>query len=178
MTPGPLPNPNRRRRNAPTIPGTELPAAGREGDAPDCPYPLGERGRAWWAHAWATAQATAWDEGTLYVVARRATLEDDLRTLEGADGLLEETIDDVIGFGADPTAMRNLADAVRRMRGLATGRATVHKEMRELDDRLGLSPKGLAALRWKIVGGDEGEKEKPATVTRLRAVDPQAAAKG
>jgi hypothetical protein len=34
----------------------------------------------------------------------------------------------------------------------------VVREMREMDDRLGLTPKGLAALRWKIVEPDEGEK--------------------
>jgi len=31
----------------------------------------------------------------------------------------------------------------------------VIREMREMDDRLGLTPKGLAALRWKIVPDDD-----------------------
>lgn len=36
----------------------------------------------------------------------------------------------------------------------------LRREMREMDDRLGLSPKGLAALRWKII--DDAEEVKPA----------------
>jgi len=33
--------------------------------------------------------------------------------------------------------------------------ATVVREMNNMDDRLGLSPKGLAMLRWKIVADDD-----------------------
>lgn len=111
--PGPLPNPNRRRRNAPTIPTTVLPAEGREGPAPKIPpfVRLGKTGRAWWRWAWATPQAAAWAAGHEGVVARRAMLED---------------------MAADEPSM------------------TLLREMRELDDRLGLTPKAMAALRWTI----------------------------
>lgn len=139
---GPLPDPNARRRNAPTIPTTELPAGGREGPAPECPYKLLKRGKAWWAFAWSSPQAAAWDDGSLYTIARRAMLED-LVPVKG----------DV------PVALL--------------------REMREIDDRLGLSPKGMAAMRWKIVVKPEEapSKEAPqasASVRRLRAVDPAA----
>lgn len=42
----------------------------------------------------------------------------------------------------------------------------------DLDDRLGLTPKGLAALRWKIVADDEGKAvaPKPKGSRRLKAV--------
>jgi hypothetical protein len=70
---------------------------------------LGTAGKAWWAWAWKLPHACAWSAGDLYVVARRARLEDDARTV------------------------------------------TSEREMRELDDRLGLTPKGMAALRWRIV---------------------------
>lgn len=139
--PGPLPTPNPRRRNAPTIPTTSLPAGGRQGDPPESPLPLEARGLAWWDWAWSTPQAAAWDAGALYVIARRASLEDD----------------------------GGLAPASRL------------REMRELDDRLGLTPKGMAALRWRIV--DDGTPDaKPAAAKRpaaarghLRAVDPDLA---
>lgn len=122
---GPLPDPNRRRRNAPVIPTTSLPLSGTGEDAPDVPSwaDLGVRGSAWWVWAWASPQAAAWgvSVGFESIVARRASLEDDFVR----------------------------ADDYR-------GRLAVMREMRELDDRLGLSPKGMAALRWTIVD-DRGD---------------------
>jgi hypothetical protein len=171
---GPLPNPNRRRRNQPTIPTTDLPAEGRKGRIPACPYKLQKAGKAWWKWAWHTPQAEAWDPGAHYVVARRAQLEDDIDALDSVAGLF----DDVVGADDEQQAARNLEAAIKRLKGMASGRSTVHREMRELDDRLGLTPKGLAALRWKVTDASEQPDAKPATVTRLRAVDPQAAAKG
>lgn len=124
MPRGPLPKPadQRRRRNAPTIPTTNLPRGGRTEPAPECPYSLGDPGERWWVWAWQTPQACAWDEvGHLYVVARRAQLE---------DLLAKVAPDKALGL---------------------------HREMREIDDRLGLTPKGLAQLRWQIVADPEPE---------------------
>jgi hypothetical protein len=87
-----------------------LPAAGRRGRAPVCPYELGVAGSAWWVWAWTTPQATRWDKGALYTVARRARLEDDVDS----------------------------------------GKLAVEKEMRELDGKLGLTPKAMADLGWTI----------------------------
>lgn len=146
--PGPLPDPNRRRRNAPTIPTTNLSADGRQGDAPDVPSwcELGVAGTAWWAWAWATPQALAWgtNVGMEAWVARRASLEDDLAHLERVDGL------DLADLAACDNP-KDMLNAIRRVSSLATGRLSIVKEMREMDDRLGLTPKGLAALRWTIV---------------------------
>jgi hypothetical protein len=117
--PGPLPKTNARRRNAPTIPTTDLPAAGWKGPMPAVPagYELGESGSAWWAWAWRTPQAAAWSPGDLY------------------------------------------------------GELQVAREARELDDRLGLTPKGLAALRWKIVAPiSEVPRAQGAGRERLKAV--------
>lgn len=142
---GPLPDPNRRRRNAPTIPTTNLPASGRKGSIPTVPKSLGAAGRAWWRWAWRTPQAAAWGVGMGHerVVERRASLEDDLAALEIVDGL-----DMLDVFGGDADALK---DTVRRLAGLASGRLSIMREMRELDDRLGLSPKAMAALRWTVV---------------------------
>jgi len=124
MPVGPLPNPDRVRRNAPTIPTTHLPASGRPGPAPKPPgwVKLGAKGRAWWKWAWATPQAAAWSDGDLAFLASRAQLEDEVLTAEEAGMVLR-----------------------------------FRKSMMEADDRLGLTPKGLAALRWKIV--DDGAEQ-------------------
>jgi hypothetical protein len=60
--------------------------------------------------------------------------------------------------------------------------AGVLREIRELDDRLGLTPKAMAALRWRILdGGDGSAKPAPkhaagtSNVYRLPAFDPAAA---
>ena len=136
MARGPLPDPNARRTNAPTIPTTSLPQSGRTGRAPALPawVKLGTAGRAWWAWAWKTPQACAWGTGVGMesIVARRAALED--------------------------------------MLGGETAALPLMKEMREIDDRLGLTPKGMANLRWKIVADEAPavESDKPAAgVTRI-----------
>lgn len=142
--PGPLPQATRRRTNAATIPTTHLPASGRKGRAPGVPpfVTLGKAGRAWWAWAWRTPQACAWAVGMESVAARRASLEDDLAALASVDGL-------------DFSDLGERADEVRatvaRVASLATGRLAILREVRELDDRLGLTPKAMAALRWSIV---------------------------
>jgi hypothetical protein len=82
MARGPLPQSEKARRNAPTIPTTKLPAGGRKGRAPTCPYSLEKAGKAWWKWAWRQPQAAGWDDGALYSIARRASLEDDLAALD------------------------------------------------------------------------------------------------
>lgn len=152
---GPLPNPNRRRRNAPTIPTTDLPASGRRGSVPKVPdgYDLAAAGSAWWRWAWKTPQAAGWSAGDLYVVARRALLEDDLAALKDIDAEVFR-VDDMVD--ATDEALKSL---IGRLKALAVGELQVAKEARELDDRLGLTPKGLAALRWRIV---DDQEETPA----------------
>ncbi len=118
---GPLPTGTAIRRNKPTIPTTNLPAAGRTEPVPDPPalYELGAKALDWWGWAWRLPQACGWSDGDLFVVARRALLEDDLTQVDPGQARLQ-----------------------------------IMREMRELDDRLGLTAKGLAALRWKIIEDD------------------------
>lgn len=52
-----------------------------------------------------------------------------------------------------------------------SSRLPLVREMRELDDRFGLTPKGMAALRWQVVADKEPVEQKPATIRRLQAVD-------
>lgn len=178
MSRGPLPTGQARRRNAPTIPSTTLPASGRADPAPDPPasYELRDAGMAWWVWAWSLPQAAAWDDGSLYIVARRAQLEDDLAALEHIDHF---DLAELLGLDEEHEQLRTLQWMIGGLKRLATGSVSVMKEMDALDDRLGLSPKALAALRWKIVD-DEAKPEAPlvesAKVRRLRPIDPQAAA--
>lgn len=172
---GPLPTGTAQRRNAPTIPTTSLPVSGRKTPTPKPPlaYSFGPAAADWWAWAWHTPQACAWDDGQLFVVARRAQLEDDLKALADVDVNVAE----LLGFD-EVEASRQLDQLIGRLKALAGGRLQVAREIRELDDRLGLTAKGLAALRWKIVADDEASPSKPGpsktakktTGRRLKAV--------
>jgi hypothetical protein len=170
--PGPLPDPDAVRRNAPTIPTTKLPAGGRRGAVPEVPRwrELGPAGLAWWEWAWRTPQACAWDDGQLLKVADRASLEDDLIAVRRADEV-EHFLADV-GKAVD---VRELRSVVAHLSSLVTGRLAILARISDLDDRLGLSPKGREQLRMKIVSDDDyfpkaaGEKlaKGQGTVTRI-----------
>lgn len=173
MPRGPLPNPQRRRRNQPTLPTTPLPAAGRQGRTPRPPawVALAKNGMAWWKQAWKTPQATVWDASFLPLIARRAELEDDLAVLGEVDSL------DWADLLEAPSAAQ-FKRVVQGLAALASGRLSIFKEMREIEDRLGLSPKAMSALRWSF---ETDELEEPAAsstpnVRRLKIVDPHAVA--
>jgi hypothetical protein len=152
MPRGPLPKPQSRRRNKPTIETVEL--RPRKGKAPAVPrpYKLKESGKAFWSWAWKLPQATKWDDGTRYFAARRASLEDDLSAVDEIDGLdVEALFEEVLDPDDELHKMgRQLDFLVGRLKALAVGRVQIMKEMRELDNRLGLNPKALLDLRWTI----------------------------
>lgn len=156
---GPLPNPKRRRRNAPTIPTTQLPVSGRQGPAPAVPswIKLEKSGRAWWAWAWSTPQAVAWGDsvGQEPIVARRAQLEDDLDALEQIKGLDLDWLDQEDYESAK--ALRIVKNVAR----LAIGRLQVLAAMKDLDNQLGLTPQAMARLRWTIVADPVEDADVP-----------------
>jgi hypothetical protein len=137
---------------------------------PKCPLELGEAGTRWWKWAWKLPQADRWDDGALYFVARRAMLEDHAAALSFADEL---DISDLFADG-DFEARSRVEWALSTLKRSATGEVALMKEMRELDNRLGLNPKALAELRWTIAEGEE-EKPKLASVKPLVMKDPRAA---
>lgn len=155
---GPLPDPNRRRTNTAAIPTTNLPAGGYTGEIPECPYDLAAAGTAWWEWAWRTPQAAAWDPGSLYSLARRAQLEDDVARLGFGEDMLD--LADLLA-GANPEAIRNVEFALTMLKRSATGKLAIEKVMADLDDKFGLTAKGLAALRWTIVPDVDGASDKP-----------------
>lgn len=170
---GPLPSGNARRRNAPTIPTTSLPASGRAESTPDVPanYELGEAGLRWWRWAWRTPQAAAWDDGAVFFVARRAQLEDEMAALRLVDS---DELADVLRVTDDRERRDALEWLIRQLKGMVGGSTTLMREMRELDNRLGLNPKALAELRWTIVDDapkeqkPTGDVEQPSNVRPLR----------
>lgn len=117
----------RRRRNAPVVPDKRLPAAGRKGRAPDCPVRLDAAGERWWQWCWHTPQATQFNRGNLYPLARRAQLEDEFE---------REPFGDVTGTQAD-----------RRLKILT--------HMFAIDERFGLTPYGAAKLHWWVEKEEE-----------------------
>jgi hypothetical protein len=157
---GPLPSQTRRRRNVPTIPTTSLPASGRAGKAPSPPrwVKLGPAGLAWWRWAWKTPQAAAWANGTEVVVARRASLEDDLAAVDVGLNLDVADLVDVEPNEATAT----VEAAFRALARLAGGKIAVAREARELDRVLGMTPKAMAELRWQIVD-DSPAARRPST---------------
>lgn len=161
--PGPPPGVNSRRRNSPTIVGTPLPAEGREGRPPTCPYKLGPAGKKWWRHAWKLPQATQWGDSFLYAVGRRAQLEDELDAIKFRDEL---DLTDLLA-GADKEAIRRVSWALEQLKRSASGSTTLNKEMDQLDDRLGLNPKAMAALRWTIAAPAEREADVDENVAQI-----------
>jgi hypothetical protein len=169
MPRGPAPSKKKRRANAPTIPTTELDAGGRKGRPPKLPqaYNLQKAGAEWWKWAWGTPQAMAWDKGALYVIARRAQLEDEVAALDESDDLLERIHNSMLRIIESedrldvPERLTYLGLLMAKLKSLAGGRVTLLKEMRELDKVLGLTPKAMIELRWEIVGESS---EKPASV--------------
>jgi hypothetical protein len=156
--PGPLPTKNPRRRNAPTIPTTTLPASGRGEPAPDCPYVLAAAGAAWWTWAWSLPQACAWSDGDLYALARRARLEDMVAAIGFADDL---DLADLLAGVSDREAIQRVEWALTMLKRSASGQLALEKEMRELDGKFGLTAEALAKLRWTIVADETPAAEKP-----------------
>jgi hypothetical protein len=157
---GPLPDPNAVRRNAPRIPTTQLRASGPDREPPDVPetYGLMEAGRNFWDWAWRLPQACAWDDGSLYAVARRAQLEDDLAMLRGSDVWmieLEEFLDT-----APEDLFKQIQSVFGALKRVAGGEVSLMKEIRELDNKLGLTPESMARLRWTIVADEHSQQTK------------------
>jgi hypothetical protein len=134
---------DRIRRNTPLIPDQTLPASGRRGRPPDSPVALGEPGKRWWKWLWQTPQATAFNKGNLWSLARRAQLEDEMDVQLADDG--------------DPAMVAALAD--RRLKILA--------QMLNIDERFGLTPFGAAKLHWWIK--EEPDKVHLAAISDFNA---------
>lgn len=136
---------------------------------------LGAKGRSWWKWAWRTPQAAAWSPGDYRALLRRAQLEDDVEALDQAP-----VVDVADLLDVEPTERsKELNWLIGRLAGMASGRLQVMREMRELDDRFGLTPKARAQLRWEVVedepvagtgADDEMAKRRAEREARLAAL--------
>lgn len=157
-----LPDPNARQTGHRVIPTTTLNASGPSSIPPEVPpwVVLRESGRKWWDWAWTTPQACAWgtNVGMEDVVARRASMVDDLDALEWAHSDVVEMAEllDLLEQG------ETIKWLFQRLVSMTTGRLAVQKAMTELDNLLGLTPKGMAALRWVVVDDAAGHDEADA----------------
>lgn len=143
-------------------PTRDLPAAGREGRAPRCPYKLQAAGKAWWRWAWSLPQATQWDAGSHYQLARRAQLEDSLAALDHFDPHSLDWFFSSLDLAPGDEerlyeALRQLGAVIAQLKSLAGSRLPILREMREIDDRFGLDARAMTNLRWTIAGEKKGD---------------------
>lgn len=159
--PGPAPKAagTRQRRNAPMANTLQLPAEGRKGKAPEWPAGLNPSARAQlvWDGLWTTPQAVAWERlGWTRVVARYAEMV----------ASAERDLDDV----DDPKVYAAMLRA----------QTAIVPELRQLEDRLGLSPMAMLRLRWEVVEDEVAARRsartpaKKTTAARRARKDPRA----
>lgn len=135
----------RRRRNA-TLAMTQLPAEGYKGEIPE--FPLQHATVAElerWNTLWRLPQAAAWARMNIVLTVARY-----VRTC-----LIVEN-------------------------DTFTGKTTVagvnlHSEVRQQEDRLGLSPLAMLRLRWEVVADEVEEQRSSRGPRRVRAVESDAA---
>lgn len=138
--PGPLPKDEeeRRRRNEPTIPTTELPADGYDGPIPEPVEELTELEDLYYRWAWSTPAAAAWHVSDVEIVAEWARLKAyAARCLRGE--IVKETAQ-----GKFITA--DLSSAV-------------FAQITAREDRLLLSPMARAKGRAKIIAPPEAARD-------------------
>lgn len=193
--PAASPNPNRRRRNAPSQ-MTKLPAGGRQDEAPTWPLlpDLGLQSKLDRLHEQIDETSLeAQGEGQQAANARRRLmgLRDRADQMEKLVALSAEQ--EAILWAelwATPQAvawerigwLRDVAQYARWKVRAESGDLEASKEARLWSDRLGLNPQAMLRLRWEIaadeVGEQRGERAAAASATkrastrrRLKAVD-------
>jgi len=137
--PGPLPDDNARRRNAPTLPTDSLPVDGLTVDPPDPIEDLGDVEQRYYVWAWSTPAAAAWHSSDAEIVAEWARLKAYVsRTMRGEVtkqvGEFEVAVD--------------LSSAVLT-------------QITNREDRLMLSPMARKKARAKIVAPKSEESTSP-----------------
>jgi hypothetical protein len=123
--PGPLPDPSRRRTNASVIPTVDLPRGGLAALGAKAP-PL-PKGMGRKASAW---WRWAWKT--------------------------PQAVGWGVGAGMEQLVERRARLEDRQTTDISTrDELALQRQMLDIDDRLGLTPKGMAALRWRIVADPE-----------------------
>lgn len=157
MAPQPKPPGQRRRRNAGQSQWQELPAEGRKGEVPEprTDRRLGSVAKRYWDELWSSPMAVTFIDADIQPLTRLVVLVDDRARAETGEGLLE-------------IVEGNFDGDVRVIVGQFSGDG----EIRQLEDRYGISPKARRALQWEIRQGEVVDMpESKGGGRKLRAVE-------
>ena len=154
----PKPPGARRRRNAGQSQWQQLPASGRKGEIPEprTDRELGEIAQRYWETLWRSPMAVTFTDADIQPLTRLAVLVDDRARSESADGLVE-IVEDHHGGQVE----------------VIVGRFAGDGEIRQLEDRYGVSPLARRRLQWEI-SKDADVVDMPRSASgsrRLRAVE-------
>lgn len=152
----PKPPGARRRRNTGQSEWQQLPAEGRQGEIPEprTDRELGEVAKRYWDTLWTSPMAVTFTDADIQPLTRLAVLVDDRARAESAEGLLE-IVEDYHGNSVEVIVGRFAADG----------------EIRQLEDRYGVSPLARRRLQWEIRQGEVVELPKQRTGRGLQAVE-------
>ena len=161
--PGPAPDPNALRRDRPSDRDgwTSLPSEGRKGDAPAWPL-------------------RTWVEATAHLLNLDDLSASDKKIPLGRDAIREDKREAEIWaeLWTTPQAVvwerkksvHDVALYTRFMFAAESGDMKAAAEARQWNDRLGLNPKAMLSLRWKISTDEVSVKRAaPVAVVRLSA---------
>jgi hypothetical protein len=161
MGPPPKPAAQRRRRNAPTAGAAVL--EGPQRRAPKLPgsKELLASTRSWWRTVWASPMASRWTPADEPALVRLAHLKD-LTDRELRGWTVRMQVGDLEHDENRPGLVRVvLAGAMVSVQLLA--------EMRQLEDRLGLTPMARRRLGWELPGEDDQAASADAPPDELAA---------
>ncbi len=154
----PKPPGQRRRRNKGQSDWQQLPAEGRKGEIPEprTERKLGDIARQYWETLWTSPMAVTFTDADIQPLSRLAVLVDDRARSESGDGLIE-------------IVESNYSDEVE----VVVGRFAGDGEIRQLEDRYGISPLARRRLQWEIKQGEvvDMPTRKPGSGRKLRAVE-------
>jgi len=156
----PKPPGQRRRRNKGQSDWQQLPADGRKGEIPEprTQRELGEIAQQYWDTLWTSPMAVTFTDADIQPLTRLAVLVDDRDRSESTDGLIE-------------IVESNYADAGEIE--VVVGRFAGDAEIRQLEDRYGISPLARRRLQWEVKRGEvvDMPQRKSVSGRKLRAVD-------
>ena len=139
--PGPIPDDNARRRNAPTLPTDSLPMDGASIDPPAPIEPLDEVEQRYYVWAWSTPAAAAWHSSDAEIVAEWARLK----------------------TYASRTMRREVFKQVGENEVVVEPSSPILTQITNREDRLMLSPMARKKGRAKIVAGESQESNAAGT---------------
>lgn len=157
----PKPPGQRRRRNAGQSQWQQLPAEGREGEIPEprTERKLGSIAALYWETLWASPMAVTFTDADIQALTRLAVLVDDRARSESGDELIE-IVESNYGDSSEVEVV--------------IGKFAGDAEIRQLEDRYGISPLARRRLQWEIARGQvvDMPARQPASARRkLKAVE-------